>query len=102
MEVTQSAPSVVATQKLTVAQETLPSSFVVSEVTVDQEAPPLVVPASATDVPEPAAQQCRASAQEIELSQPVTSKVCMPPQVAPPSLDISSTGPAASSAEPAA
>jgi hypothetical protein len=40
VEVTQSAPSVVATQKLAVAQETLPSSFAVSEVTVDQEAPP--------------------------------------------------------------
>ena len=56
--VTQRPPSVVATQKLTVAHETLPSSLVVSDVTVDHDVPPLLVPTSATVVPEPAAQQC--------------------------------------------
>src|SRR5689334_2716947 len=82
-------------------QETDPSWFVVSDVTVDQDLPPLLVPASETEVPAPAAQQWLGVVQDTELSQPVLSRVCMPPQVAPPSRDSSATGPAADSAEPA-
>ena len=101
-EVTQTAPSVVATQKLAVAQDTLPSSFDVSDVTVDQDVPPLAVPASATVVPELAAQQRWRLAQEMEFSQPVLSKICSPLQVAPPFVELISTGPAAAGAAPAA
>jgi hypothetical protein len=63
----------VATHTLTLRQETLPSSFDVSAVTDVQDLPLSAVPASATVVPEPAAQQFLTVAHEIELSQPVLS-----------------------------
>ena len=87
---------------LTLRQDTLPSSSVVSDVTDDQDAPPSLVPASATDVPAPVAQQCVTLTQEIELNQPVLSKVCAPAQVAPPSCEEITMGPAALGAAPAA
>jgi hypothetical protein len=66
---------VTATQVLTLRQETEPVSFVVSDVTVDQEAPRSAVPVSALAEPAPAAQQFRVVAQETEYSQPLSGKV---------------------------
>ena len=74
MVVTHRPLPVAATQKAVVAHETEPPLPGVSEVTVDQDAPPSLVPTSATVVPEPAAQQCWVSAHEIEASQPVLSR----------------------------
>jgi hypothetical protein len=61
----------------------------VSDVTSTQDLPASAVPTSDTVVPEPAAQQFSVVAHEIELSQPVLSNCCLPPQLTPPLL----TGP---------
>jgi hypothetical protein len=76
--------SVTATQVLTLRQETEPTSFVVSDVTVDQEAPRSAVPVSVLTEPAPAAQQFRVVAQETELSQPLSGRTSTRRQEAPP------------------
>src|SRR5215472_2375055 len=100
--VTHRSLSVVATQNVTLAHDTRPSSLVVSALTALQEPPPSAVPTSATEVPAPAPQQCDASGQLIEDIQPVLSRVSMPLQVAPPSDELMTTGPAPARASAAA
>lgn len=78
--VTHRALSVVATHKLTVAQDTSPSSLAVSEVTAVHPDPPSLVPRRATSVPAPAVQQCCTSGQLSESSQLLLSSVSTPPQ----------------------
>ena len=65
--VTQSAKSVVATQKLVLAHDTFPFSALVSEISSVHVAPPSEVPRRASVLFAPVAQQCAASPQEMSL-----------------------------------
>ena len=63
----------------------------VSDVTVDQELPASLVPASASVEPAPAAQQFRVLAHEIELNQPLSVRLSTCAQVAPSSCEASTS-----------
>src|SRR5580704_15716530 len=93
---THSSLSVVATQSVRLAQDTIPSTFDVSASSTDHEEPPSEVPARPAVVPAPAAQQCDASGQPTEFIHPMVSKDCSSLHVAPPSVDLIMTGPASS------